>query len=109
MTPVEQSERSQLPVALGIAVGIALVMTVVSVAIYQVAGFYELDLSRPGYETVRADIDDSVEESYDTTSPLTKEALDEILSTFDTRIENLKSYGDFGGDGLSDDRLLISE
>lgn len=113
MTPSEQlnekSERSQLPVALSIAVGIAVVMTVVSAAIYQVAGFYELDLSRPGYETVRADVEDAIEEPYDTSSPLTAEALDQVLQTFDERVENLKSQGDFGSDALSDEKLLLAE
>lgn len=106
---VEKPKRSQLPLALGIATVIAIIMTVISVSIYNLAGFYKLDLSRPGYETERGDIENTIEEPYDTTSPLTKEALDDVLHTLDSRVENLKSYGDFRSDALNDENLLLTE
>ena len=106
-TSPELPERSQLPLALGIAIGASLVTTVVSVVIYNVTGFYKLDLSRPGYESERQNIEDRTEETFDTTSPLTKEALDSILHDFDTRVENLKSYGDFRESVLTDESLQI--
>lgn len=106
MSEVAEQKRSRLPLALGIAIGLAIITTIVSVAIYHFAGFYKLDLSRPGFETERADIESNIEQSFDSTTPLTKEALDNILEDYDTRIDNLKSYGDFRDSPLSDDRLL---
>lgn len=105
----EPQRRSQLPLALGIAIGIAVVMTVLSVSIYYFAGFYKLDLSRPGFEAQRADIDNTVEATFDTTGPLTTEVLAEVLKDFDTRVNNLNTYSDFNDQVLRDEDLLLAE
>lgn len=102
--------RSRLPLVLGIAVGVALVMTVISVSIYILGGFYKLDLSRPGYEIEREDVvTDQEVRNYDTTSPISPEQATESLDEFDTRLKSLDNYGDFNDDALNDKSILIGQ
>ena len=42
-------EAHRLPIAIGIAVSVALLMTVISISLYIRSGAPRLDLSRPGY------------------------------------------------------------
>lgn len=108
--PEELQKRSKLPIALGIAALVALVMTVISVAIYNIAGFYKLDLSRPGYEIEREDVfSNEATQTYDSTSPLSSDALSDVLTEFDERVSNLNGYGDFTNDALSDENVLIGQ
>jgi flagellar basal body-associated protein FliL len=102
-------QSSRLPLALGIAIVVALVLTVVSVAIYSRNGSSKLDLSRPGYERERQEVRQTEpQKTYDTTSPVTKGAIDEFLTEYDQRIKDLSQYGDFRDQPLSDSELQIT-
>ncbi|HSE29186.1 MAG TPA: hypothetical protein VLA77_01200 [Candidatus Saccharimonadales bacterium] len=104
----EPKQKSKLPIALGLASLIAVSMTIISVAIYYFAGFYKLDLSRPGYEIEREDVFNSEgTQTYDSTSSLSAGAIDDILKEFDERNTSLDSYGDFNNDALSDENILL--
>lgn len=99
----------RLPVALGLAVFGALVLTGVSLTIYKVGGFYRYDLSRPGFEKERVEISTTpTDVVYDTTSPLTKKAVDEFLKELDGHRKNLEDYNAFDNSGLSDEDLQLT-
>lgn len=101
-------EQSKLAVALGLSIGIALLLTVVSVTIYSLSGFSKLDLSRPGYEREREEVRKTeTPKTYDTTSPVTRSALDEFLRQYDQRAQDLKEYGDFRDQALDDASLEL--
>lgn len=103
----ENHKRSKLPLALGLAVAVTIVMTIVSVSIYTFAGFYKLDLSRPGYEIEREDVfTNEATQSYDSTSPLSSDSVDKILKDFDNHVSDIDSYGDFSNDALSDENII---
>src|SRR5688572_32075863 len=90
----------KLPVALLIVIGATVALTIVSLTIYKVGGFYRYDLSRPGYEKERKEISTaSTEVTYDTTSPLSKQGADTFLQQLDTHRKNLESYNAFGNGG----------
>lgn len=103
-----QKNRS-LVVALAIAIGVAITMTCLSVGVYYAAGFYKLDLSRPGYEAEREDItSESTQKTYDTASPVTSQAIDDFLTDYDRNINALNTYGDFRDTAaLSDESLSL--
>lgn len=98
-----------LPVALAIAIGVALVMTCISVAVYYMTGFYKLDLSRPGFEAEREDITASTaQKTYDTTGPINAQAIDDFLKEYDTNTNAVNAYGDFRDTAsLSDEALSL--
>jgi hypothetical protein len=103
-----QLEARGLLIALTLAIGLALLLTVVSVIIYTVGGFSRYDLTRPGYEKERQEVSKGiVVKTYDTTSSVDVKATDNFLSEFDGRVQELKKDGDFSDASLSDEELLI--
>jgi hypothetical protein len=100
--------KHRLPLALCIVVAAALGLVAMSVSLYYANGFYRYDLSRPGYEREREEISKpEPAKTYDTTSPVTRGAIDDFLEEFDIRVKDLKSFGDFRDTSLSDETLQI--
>ncbi len=99
----------KLPWALAGAIGLSLVLTGISVTMYSLNGSSKLDLSRPGYERERSEVrtNDSPR-TYDTTSPVTKGAIDTFLQEYDTRGKEMGTYGDFNDHVLEDSDLQLS-
>lgn len=103
-------KQPHLPWALGIAIGLSVVLTCVSTYIYYQAGFYKFDLSRPGFEAERNEVSgDTGVKTYDTTSPVTTDALQQFLNEHDARTERLNQYNDFGDNSLADEELLLKD
>jgi hypothetical protein len=100
----------KLPFALFIAIGATLLLTLISLTIYKVGGFYRYDLSRPGFEKERAEISTSPNDaSFNTTSPLSQQGVEEFLKPLDQHRKNFDTYNAFGNGGLSDEDLRLSE
>ena len=101
-------ETSRLPIALGLAVCFALIVTVTGVIIYNLNGSSKLDLSRPGFEREREEVRaDESPKVYDTTSPVTRAAIKDFLDEYDGRNKDLAQYGDFRDQVLSDADLQL--
>lgn len=92
--------------ALGIALIAAFLMTCLSVYMYVRSGVSNIDLSRPGYEAVRKDIQ-SVDNSQDFSSsgPLDAQTVDQFNSLYVSQSKNLHSFDDFTKDVTSNDSL----
>lgn len=100
----------KLPFALFIAIGATVLLTLVSLTIYKVGGFYRYDLSRPGFEKERSEISTTpTDVSFDTSSPLSQQAVDEFLKPLDQHRKNFDAYNAFGTGGLSDVDLRLTE
>lgn len=100
---------SKLPVALTGAIILALVLTVISVAWYSLDGTAMLDLSRPGYEQERSAVRTTeTQKTYDTTGPITVDAVNSFLAEYDDRVNEINSYGDFGDDTLEDSDIQLT-
>jgi hypothetical protein len=101
--------KRRLVFALSTAIFAAICLTIVSVSIYNIGGFYRYDLSRPGFEKIRQEISTTpTDVTYDTTSPLSKEAVDSFFKEFDTHRKNLSDYDTFSNGGLDDEQLQLS-
>ena len=99
----------KLPLALGIATVLSICLTILSVAWYSWDGSSKLDLSRPGYEQVRAEVrTTSTQETYDTTSPVTKSSIDGFLREYDARAKELSGYDDFNAGALDDNNIQLA-
>jgi hypothetical protein len=102
--------RHKLTAALVLAISATLVLTVISVSMYYVGGFYRYDLSRPGYEKERTEIArPEPQKDYDTTGPVTKTTIDTFLQEFDDRQKDLKAYGDYQDASLTDEDLQLDQ
>ena len=115
--PIAKSKRAlkkvihgpKLPLALTGAIFITIVLTVVSVAWYTLDGSSRLDLSRPGYEQERAEVRTTdTQKTYDTSSPITRQAIDDFLAEYDQRIKDLDGYGNFSNDVLDDNDINLN-
>lgn len=99
---------SKLPIALTGAILLSLALTVVSVAWYTLDGSSRLDLSRPGYERERTEVRTTeTQKSYDSTSPITKSAIDTFLKEYDDRTKELNGYGGFSEGALEDNAIQL--
>lgn len=103
-------EDRRLPLALGLAVFISLVLVGVSVVIYSAGGYAKFDLSRPGFEGLRKQVATQGEpqQMYDHTSPVTKSAIDSFVQTFDASVKGVNGYGDFRDQALDDNDLQLN-
>lgn len=98
----------KLPIALTGAILLSLALTVVSVTWYTLDGSSKLDLSRPGYERERSEVRTSdTQKTYDTTSPINQQAIDEFLKEYDDRSKELGSYGSFEDGALDDNDIQL--
>lgn len=93
------------------AIIIAVIWVVVSVSIYVSDGTYLLDLSRPGYEPVREQVQQ--EESYSQSDfsadgPVDAAALTEFLELYKERTDDIDKYDDFDTDALDEVQLRIA-
>lgn len=99
----------RLPLALTAAILLSIVLTCISVAWYSLDGSSKLDLSRPGYEQVRTQVlSNDTQKTYDTTSPVTKSAIDSFITEYDNRSKELQSYGSFSDGTLDDNNIQLS-
>lgn len=96
--------RFMLLIAGTILVAISLV--VISVVIYNVSGSAQLDLSRPGLQTVSDKVDkvDQIDE-YSASGPVNKTTVDEFTKLYDEQATKAKAVDAFNGDPLNPEVL----
>lgn len=98
----------RLETALAVFISATIVLTVVSLTIYKVGGFYRYDLSRPGYEKERAELATFPNNvTLDTTGPINKTTVGEVMTDLDVHRQNLEAYNTFASGGLTDEDLQL--
>lgn len=103
-------DRHRLSLLLILTISLAVTLTFVSVAIYNISGAAQLDLSRPGYKSVA----DKVEKDPDVIDfssfgNVNKETIDEFIELYDKQAEKVKSVDAFNGDPLNPELLQFAE
>ena len=84
----------------------ALTLVTVSLAIYNLSGSAQLDLSRPGYQAVSDQVfrHDSIDD-YSASGDVTLETIDEFLKLYDEQAAKAKAVDAFNGDPLNPELL----
>lgn len=99
-------DRHRLSLLLIITVVIAIVMTSVSIVIYNSSGAAQLDLSRPGYRSVSDKVDDTnTIDTYSPTGPVNKTSIEEFMKLYDAQASKAKAVDAFNGDPLNPEVL----
>jgi hypothetical protein len=100
--------RFLLLIALTIIVAIVLVG--ISLVIYNVSGSAQLDLSRPGYQSVsdKVEPDDEIDE-YDASGPINKTTVNEFTTLYDAQAAKAKATDAFNGDPLNPEVLEFGD
>ncbi|MGH7218533.1 MAG: hypothetical protein ACREGE_03785 [Candidatus Microsaccharimonas sp.] len=101
-------DRHRLSLLLILTVIIAIIMTIVSVIIYNSSGAAQLDLSRPGYRSVSDQIerDDTIDE-YSASGPINTDTIQEFITLYDEQAEKAKAVNAFNGDPLNPEVLVF--
>lgn len=107
---VEIIQRHRLVYGVIGAICIGLLLTAISMSLYISSGASQLDLSRPGYEKARTEIDESKEVArFETNGPLNMSVIDEFQKLFTGHREKLNALDDFESTALDDSQLRLAE
>lgn len=99
-------DKHRLSVLLAGTVMIALVMTIVSVVIYNTSGASQLDLSRPGYLSVSDQVEktDTID-TYSSSGAVNKDTIEAFMELYDAQAKKAKAVDAFNGDPLNPEVL----
>ena len=86
---------------------IALLLVVIAMAIYVSSGAAQLDISRPGYQSVQDQVDTTTFESFPSTGSVDTETIDDFLELYDKQTGRVDSNDVFSEDALADKALGI--
>lgn len=97
-------------VLVGSVVVVSVLLTVISVVIYNVSGANQLDLSRPGYQSVsdQVQVTDNIDE-YSATGSFNSDAAQEFIELYDAQAKKAKAVDAFNGDPLNPEVLEFGE
>lgn len=90
------------------AVVIAFITTSVALYVYNISDTALLDLSRPGYEDARAEIDPVDKTSFSSSGVITAETIDEFNELYQAQLNKTKS-NPFKSDALSNPSLQLGQ
>jgi hypothetical protein len=91
-----------------LTVATAIVMTCISIVMYNVSGTAQLDLSRPGYQSVSDQVDtDNTIDDYAAFGPVNKTTVDEFTKIYDEQADKAKAVDAFSGDPLNPEVLVF--
>ena len=100
-------DTHRLTLLLILTVLVAVILTVVSMAFYNLSGAAQLDLSRPGYQSVSDKVDTETQiDTYSTTGPVNSETIQEFIKLYDEQAKKAKAVDAFNGDPLNPEVLL---
>lgn len=90
----------------GMTIVVSIVLVIISVIMYNVSGASQLDLSRPGYQSVSNQVDQTDEiDEYSGTGSFNKAAADEFTKLYDAQAAKAKAVDAFNGDPLNPEVL----
>lgn len=99
--------KHRLFLLVSVATAIAILVVVIGLTIYNVSGTAQLDLSRPGYESVSNQVDTETKiDEYSATGSLTKQTVNEFIDLYKAQAEKATAVDAFNGDPLNPDTLF---
>lgn len=104
------AQRFGLPFGIFLAILSALLLTTVSMALYFASGTAKLDLSRPGYETARTQINrtDGSNQNFSSNGELDGAVIKDFLKKYDRESKDLQQCSSFNENILDDTQLGIT-
>lgn len=97
--------KHQLVTAICLVLVISLFLTTVSMILYVTSGASGLDLSRPGFNVSRQEVQKTVTPDFKETGSLTKIEMAEFKKLYDDQRRKIKSLGSFDDNVISDESL----
>lgn len=92
----------------GATILVALFLVSVALALYASSGAAQLDLSRPGYVSVRDQAARSDEfDNFPATGGIDKEVLEQFRKSYEKQAERATNVNSFGGNAMDDQTLSL--
>ncbi len=113
-SPVSSSEspddgywsRHRLVLLLVSTVSVSLVLTIVGVVLYAASGAAQLDLSRPGYQSVSSQVDRETKiDEYAAFGTVNEQSINEFIELYEAQSKKATSVDAFNGDPLNPEVL----
>jgi hypothetical protein len=102
--------RHQLVFFISGSIIVALMLVLVSMALYASSGAAQLDLSRPGYKSVQNQLDQSdTFESFPSSGAVTGKTLDDFLKLYQKQVKPVDNSDVFSPNTLDDQALGIDD
>lgn len=103
-------QRHRLAYGIIGAICIGLLLTVVSMSLYISSGASQLDLSRPGYERARTQVDESKEdERFAANGPINTDVINEFQKLYTKNLTRLNGSDKFDSAIIDDTQLRLNE
>jgi hypothetical protein len=100
--------RHRFMALVALTILISLFLVSVALALYASSGAAQLDLSRPGYQSVRNQAGKTTSfDSFPSSGPLNKEAIDKFRNLYTQQAERATNVDSFGGSAMSEQTLSI--
>lgn len=90
------------------AIMLAVVLTSISLYLYNTSIAAQLDLSQPGYESVRAGVEDNDIQSFESTGVITRDTIDQFEQLYNEQMTKTKS-NQFSSNALTNRALGLSK
>lgn len=102
--------RSELFLFIGGSLIMAFVLVLIGMALYESSGAAQLDLSRPGYNLVRSEVNQSnAFEGFPADGPVTRDVLDEFQELYEKQVKPVTGKDAFSSAVLDDSALNIDD
>lgn len=103
-------EKHRFLLMVGATISTALVLVVVSMWLYHSSGAAQLDLSRPGYVSVREKVDSASNfKDFPSTGAIDDQVLKQFRELYTDQAEKATGVDSFGGTVMSDEALLLTK
>lgn len=100
--------KTQLVLFISGSIVIAVVLVLVSMALYASSGAAQLDLSRPGYQSVQSKVEKpDAFKSFPSTGTVDQKAIDQFQKLYDEQVQQVTSVDVFTVDVLENQALGI--
>lgn len=101
-------EQHKFMLLVGITIVIALFLVGISLALYNSSGTAQLDLSRPGFQSVREQASKTDDfNSFPSTGNLDQSALNQFRTLYNKQVKQVTAVDEFGGGAMNDQALSI--
>lgn len=110
VVPLSFWDRHRFMLLIVLTIIIAISMTVVALVMYNVSGSAQLDLSRPGYQSVSDQVvREEPSREFTSYGPVTRETLEDFMKLFTESSDRAKAVDAFNGDPLNPEVLEFTE
>lgn len=101
-------QQHRFLIMVGGAIVLSLFMVGIALSSYHNSGTAQLDLSRPGYQEVREQVDrEGDNRRFSANGPLDEAALTEFRELYDEQAKSAQAEGSFAPEALSDEALEL--